>query len=126
MRSLIASVLLGLLIIWGSTAYTSGLEKISESLIIKNASVREYIKSEDYNQALYGIKDLRKSLEQNRGLLEMTGKHNETDEIEIGISELEVYTQAQKQDDALAKCSLIEFLLEHLPKNFKLRIENIL
>lgn len=126
MRSLIASVLLGLLIIWGSTAYTSGLEKISEGLIIKNASVREYIKSEDYNQALYGIKELRKSLEQNRGLLEMTGKHNETDEIEIGISELEVYTQAQKQDDALAKCALIDFLLEHLPKNFKLRIENIL
>ena len=126
MKSLIASVILGLMIIWGSTAYTSGLEKISENLSIKNTSIREYIKSKDYNLALNGIKELRELLEENRGLLEMTGKHNETDEIEIGISELEVYTQAQKQEDALAKCALIEFLLEHLPKNFKLRIENIL
>ena len=126
MKSLIASVILGLMLIWGSTAYTSGLEKISENLSIKNTSIREYIKSKDYNLALNGIKELRELLEENRGLLKMTGKHNETDEIEIGISELEVYTQAQKQEDALAKCALIEFLLEHLPKNFKLRIENIL
>ena len=47
MKSLIASVILGLMLIWGSTAYTSGLEKISENLSIKNTSIREYIKSKD-------------------------------------------------------------------------------
>ena len=37
-----------------------------------------------------------------------------------------IYTACQNKTDALAKAGALKLYLEHLPKNYKLKIENIL
>lgn len=126
MKSLIISLIIGALIVWGSVEYTSGLEKISGQLASDSREVRRLIESEQFGEALTGVDEIDFYLEQKRAVMDATGKHNEMDEIEMNLAELRVYTESGNKADALAKCDSLEFLFEHLPKNFKLRIENIL
>lgn len=126
MKSLILSLVIGALIVWGSTAYTGGLERISNRLANDAAEVRRLINEENFDEALHQIDDMRLFLEQKRTMMEATGKHDEIDEIEISLEELRAYTESGSQSDASARCAAVEFLFRHLPKNFKLRIENIL
>ena len=126
MKSLIISLIIGALIVWGSIEYTSGLEKISGQLVSDSQEVRRFIEDENFEEALLGVEEIGFYLEQKRAVMDATGKHNEMDEIEINLAELRTYTENGSKADALAKCASLEFLFEHLPKNFKLRIENIL
>lgn len=126
MKSVIISVIIGILLIWGSAEYTGGLEQISEEMLEVNNEVMNCIKAEDFDGALRGVDDLELYIEKKRKILGSTGKHNEMDEIEMHIAELVSFLKNGVKEDSFAKCSSLEFLIEHLPKNFKLRIENIL
>ena len=126
MKSLLVSLIIGALMVWGSAKYTVGLEKISGQLVSDSREVYRLLEENQYDEALLGLESIQFFLEQKRAIMEATGKHNEMDEIEMHLSELRVYTEAESKEDALAKCASVEFLFSHLPKNFKLRIENIL
>ena len=48
------------------------------------------------------------------------------DKIEMNISEVEGYINGEEQTDAVSHCRVLGFLFEHLPKNYKFKLENIL
>ena len=48
------------------------------------------------------------------------------DKIEMNISEVEGYINGGEQTDAVSHCRVLGFLFEHLPKNYKFKLENIL
>ena len=52
--------------------------------------------------------------------------HAELDNIEMNLAELKRYTEGEAHTDAISKSSVLDFLFAHLPKNYKLRLENIL
>ena len=52
--------------------------------------------------------------------------HGDLDKIESGIAELESYILHKIKPDALAKCNALDVLIRHMPKNHKLKIENVL
>lgn len=125
MKSLIISLLIGAAIIWGSAAYTSGLENVSEQLVSDCEKIRGLIDDGDFEGAFACTGEMSFYLEKKRAVMDATGKHDEIDEIEMNLAELSAYTAGGSKSDALAKCASLEFLFKHLPKDFRLRIENI-
>lgn len=126
MKSVVVSVIIAVIVIAGSLFYTRSLEKVSEELIEINKQVSERIEAEDYSGANSEIERLNEYLESRRAVLDAIGNHEEMDNIEMNLSELEEYTRGEKKTDALSKCRVLDFLFEHLPLNYKLKFENIL
>ena len=54
-----------------------------------------------------------------------TGNHQEIDNIEMSLAELKRYIEGHQKYDALAKSQVLDFLFHHLPKNSRLKTENI-
>ena len=52
--------------------------------------------------------------------------HTDLDKIEMGIAELKGYIEGEIKTDALAKCNSLDVMIRHMPKNYKLKIENVL
>ena len=126
MRSLVVSLIIGAAIIWGSVAYTARLESLSKEMLAVNSQIMDYIEHEEWDKADAKIQYLYKFVNERRMAMEATGDHEVLDKIEMNISELIAYNDAEMKADAMAKCQMLDFLIAHLPKNFKLKIENIL
>lgn len=126
MKGVIISVFIAVCIIVGSVAYTSHIGKVSDELGKINDEIMVCLDSEDYEQAAEKIKQLTDYLDKKRTLLAATGNHEEFDKIEMNISEMSGYTDGEKQTDAISRCKVLSFLFEHLPKNYEMKLENIL
>ncbi len=126
MKSVIISIAIAALIVAGSLFYTKNLEKVSEELRGINDKVSECIEGGDYFGADAEIDRLTAYFNSRRAVLDMIGDHEEMDKIEMNLYELTEYSRGQKQTDALSRCHVLDFLFEHLPLNYKLKLENIL
>lgn len=126
MRSLVVSLVIGVAIVWGSVAYTARLESLSKEMLAVNSQIMDYIEHEEWDKAEAKIQYLYNFVNDRRMAMEATGDHEVLDKIEMNISELIAYNDAEMKADAMAKCQILDFLITHLPKNFKLKIENIL
>lgn len=126
MRSLVVSIAIGIIMVAGSIFYTQHLENLSEQMLEINESIGRSIHENNFESASIKTEELHKLMDGKRMVMEATGNHEELDEIEMNLFELESYIDAKNSADAAAKCNVLEFLIEHLPKNFKLKIENIL
>lgn len=126
MKGVIISVFIAVCIVVGSVAYTSHIGKVSDELGKINDEIMVCLDSEDYEQAAEKIKQLTDYLDKKRTLLAATGNHEEFDKIEMNISEMLGYTDGEKQTDAISRCKVLSFLFEHLPKNYEMKLENIL
>lgn len=126
MKSVVVSVIIAAIVVAGSLFYTRSLEKVSEELIEINEQISQYIEAEDYSGANSEIERLSAYLDSRRAVLDAIGDHEEMDNIEMNLSELEEYAKGEKKTDALSRCHVLDFLFEHLPLNYKLKLENIL
>ena len=126
MKGVIVSLCIAAAIVAGSAAYTSHTKKVSRELSEINAVVMESLENGDYDSAAEEIEKLGGYLEKKRAILSATGNHEELDKIEMNISEMSGYADGQQQTDAIAHCRVLDFLFEHLPKNYELKLGNIL
>lgn len=126
MKSVVISVIIAVVIVAGSLLYTNNLEKVSGELSEINENISELLEAEDYAGASAEIEHLMFYLDRERSILAATGNHEELDKIEMNLSELSEYAKGEKQTDALSSCRVLGFLFEHLPLNYKLKLENIL
>lgn len=126
MKSVVVSVIIAVIVVAGSLFYTRSLERVSGELIEINKQISERIEAEDYSGANSEIERLTEYLDSRRAVLDAIGDHEEMDNIEMNLSELEEYAKGEKKTDALSRCRVLNFLFEHLPLNYKLKLENIL
>lgn len=126
MKGVVISAVIAVLLVVGSMAYTRHIESVSQELGEINDAIIAALKQEDYEYAAEGVKELKEYLDSHRAILEATGNHEELDKLEMNISELSEYVGGGEQTDALSNCRVLDFMFEHLPKNYELRWENIL
>lgn len=126
MKSVVISLVIAVIIVGGSLLYTNHLEKVSEDFSAINENISRLLETEEYSSASSQIEHLISYLDRKRPMLAATGNHEELDKIEMNLSELAEYAKGEKQTDALSSCRVLGFLFEHLPKNYKLKLENIL
>ena len=126
MKSVIAALTLILAVIIGGLAYTSSLVEVSDELSEMNAAVQSSLENNYTENAEHQIEQMRGYLEDKETVLSAMGDHDELDEIKINIAELEQYVKGEMKTDALAKSEVIEFLFEHMPENYRLKLRNVL
>ena len=126
MKGVIISLCIAIVLVVGSIAYTNHIDSVSEEFAQMNQRVIEALEAEDYETAKTETEKMEKYLDKKSTVLAATGNHEELDNIEMNLSELSGYVDGGKQTDALAHCNVLGFLFEHLPKNYKLKLENIL
>lgn len=126
MKSMIISVILMAAVLCGSTWYTSKLKDVSESLGELNNEVQSDLNSGDMTGATEKIDKMNDFLNEHEQVLEIMGDHDEIDKIRMSMAELYRYTKGGMQTDAMSKSEVLGFLYEHLPDNYKLKVENVL
>ncbi len=126
MKSFLVSLLIGAIVVAGSVFYTSRIEKVSGVLVKSNRDIINYLKEEDYKKAAEVTRNMAEYVDKEKLSLAIIMDHTDLDKIEMGLAELEGYVVGEVQTDALAKCSMIDVMLRHMPKNYKLKLENIL
>ena len=126
MKSVFVALGIGFAIVIGSLAYTEHLENVSEQLLIYNRELTERLKQEDLKKAEESLDIIEGFLQQRRTVLDSMGKHGNLDEIEKNMIELRSYIECNAIKEAMTKNKSLEFLFDDLPRNFHVRIENIL
>ncbi|MCD8179895.1 MAG: DUF4363 family protein [Firmicutes bacterium] len=126
MKGVIISICIAAVIAAGSAAYTKHIENVSDELGEISGQITEHLESGDYAAAAEMARLLGEYLDRERTVLAMTGNHEEIDKIEMNISEMTEYIDGGQRTDALSRCRVLNFLFEHLPKNYEMRWENIL
>lgn len=126
MKSVIVSAMLIAAVVFGSAVYMRVMENVSAELGSINSRVSQRLSEEDFAGASAEIERLEAFLDEKEAVLSAMSDHEEIDNIEMNISELKRYAEGGSRTDALSKSAVLDFLFEHLPKNYRLRLENIL
>ena len=126
MKSFIISLAIAALLIAGGIFNIAHIEKISADLYGINAEIAEALRNEEYELAQSKIPELERTVTNYEPFCATLENHEEVDAIESNIAELKIYTESRHQSDALAKSNVLAFLFEHLPKNSRIKLENIL
>ena len=126
MKSFIVALCIGVIMVGGCVLYMMEVEDISDELKNLNKKIIESVKTEEYREAEQRLKKLSEYFEGKIIMLAATGNHTELDQIQIYISQVDEYIKEEQKGDALAFCESLDIMFCHLPKNYRLRPENIL
>jgi len=126
MKGVWISLSIAAAVIIGSIVYTNHIDNVSQELCGINDRIMVHLETENYSDAAYEAEKLSEYLEKKRTVLDATGDHDELNKIEINISEMSGFIEGEQQFDAISKCMVLDFMFSHLPRNYKLKLENIL
>ena len=126
MKSFITSLVIAAFILAGSIAYGMHIDKISSELMSINERLTDALEMEDFDKAEEVTNEVQAYFDKKRAMLGATDNHEVLDKIEINIQELYSYVEGRQKADSLSRCRVLGYLYEHLPKNYKLKFENIL
>ena len=126
MRSFIVSLLIGAFLITGSILYTKNMERISSEMIECNDIIYSLISEGNYDEAVTLVDSLKNYMDRKSVMLAAIDNHEEIDKIENSLAQLEQYILQKSQADSLALSKALDVHLQHLPKNYRLKLENIL
>lgn len=126
MKSLIIAIIIATLIIFGGVYATEKLSDVSEYLIDLCEQTTKKIEEDDFEMAKSLADEMKKCVDDNYNMFATSIDHNEIDKIEMNINQMQVYIDKHQKADALAFANVLTGLFEHLPKDYKLKIENIL
>lgn len=126
MKSVITVIIMAAALIGGGIIYMNRLHSVSEELIRMNGEIEEAVKNDRFDDASYKIDELYGYLDEKEPYFEAFGDHEELDKIKMNLAELDEYIAADYKTDAAAKVKVLDFLFNHLPKNYQLKMENIL
>ena len=126
MKSFITSLVIAAFIVAGSIVYGMHIDKISSELVSINTRLTDAIEADNFVQAEEISDEVKSYFTKKRAMLGATDNHEVLDKIEINMQELFSYVEGRQKTDALSRCRVLGYLYEHLPKNYKLKFENIL
>lgn len=126
MKSFILVITIAAAIVASSLLYSGHMEKISAELLEKNQKVIECIEVEDYPNAAALAAELEDYIEAKRPFLAATIDHSKLDNIDTYVSQMKKYVQTGQKADSLSNCEVLQILMSRLPRDYMLRLENIL
>ena len=126
MKGVWISLCIVAIMVGGSVLYTKHIDKVSYELGEMNDRVMESLEDKEYDEAANEARKLAEYLAQKRTVLDATGNHEELNKIEMSVSEMTGYIEGEQCIDAISKCMVLDFMFSHLPRNYKLKLENIL
>lgn len=126
MKSVIVALLILTVIIGGSIIYTNNLDEVSKNLVSKNDKLYTLISEEKFEEASVLLSELDEEINKKRLLLASVIDHTEIDKITLNIAQAKAYVNEKKREDSLSFVSGLDSMFSHIPKNYHVKIENIL
>ena len=96
------------------------------SLVLKNDKLYTLISEEKFDEASKLLSELDDEIDEKRILLASVIDHTELDKIVLNIAQAKAYVSEHKKDDSLSYVSGLDSMFSHIPKNYHVKIENIL
>lgn len=125
MKSLIIAIIISVIIIGGAIFCSRSVENLIGGLLQINQAMMEDIKKENYESASRRIDEISKTVEDNAVILSSYLDHNEVDKIELQIAQIEAYIDEEEKAMALASGNTLGMLFYRLPRDYRVRLENI-
>lgn len=126
MRSFIIALVIAGLIAGGTVFSTYRIEVVSRKILDDNKKVVDAVNEEDYKKAKDLAQHMAEYVDDKKMSLSLIMDHGDLDKIEQGVAELQGYIEGEAKFDSIAKCKFLDVLIRHLPRNYKLKIENVL
>ena len=126
MKTFVVSLMIAAVIITGSICYDIYLKHITKDMNNFNQEIIQAISDDNYEEAEQAIQRLFSFIDEKKIALASTMDHSSIDNIEKNLAELDAYVLGNQKIDALAKCQIMHVLFDHFPKNYTLKLENIL
>lgn len=126
MKTFFVSISIGILVVAMSVFYTYRLEKVSDSLVSDNKELIEVLENDDFESAEKIAEKMEDYINKKKTVLAIFVNHEDLDKIEFAMAELRGYVECRIKADAISKCVSLDVLLRHMPKNYKLKVGNVL
>lgn len=126
MKSFFLALILGITIFAGGMLLSNKINTITSSIGEKNKQLYSALELKDQKIAKDTLHEAEKEFKKYKVLLEATSDHEELLRIELEYAAIGEFISEDQFGDALASCSEIELLINHLPSNFEIKAENIL
>ena len=126
MKSFWAAVVIAVLLIGGGILFNMNIDHVTEELAEKEEKITALIEKGNFPDAKKEIDELKKYIDDKMIVLASVVDHKNIDEIELCVAEMEGYTKEKSRTEAIAKCKKLEHLINHLPINYSVTLQNIL
>ena len=123
MKTFFGAVVIGVLLIVGGVFFDLCIKNFSYEIMEKNKIVETDIFSPE---ALEKVEEIEKGLENKRILLASIINHGSIDDIETCVTELKGYLCEGNYIEATVRCQKLMLLLERLPNQYGVSLQNIL
>lgn len=126
MKSFIVSVIIAVIVVAWSLFFVNQIEDFSVKLGVDLEGIVLALGREDYSSAGKLAKEMGDYVDEEKLRLAAMLDHTLLDKIETDIAELRGFIECEVKNDAIAKCRVLDVQIRHMPKNHKLKLENIL
>ena len=123
MKTFISAVIIGILLVAGSTISDMCIKGFSEEMTEVNRSIMLNDSPKDAGRS---VAQMEKLLEERRIILAGIINHVSIDEIENCITEIKGYMNTGEEAEARARSYKLDLLLERLPEEYGVSVQNIL
>lgn len=126
MRSTICAVIILVFIVAGGILSTKALENFSSELYTLTNNVYTFSLMGDYEEAEKNLDKVDSLIEEKKVLIGSMIDHVEFEKIELNFQKLRVYVKERIPMQIKTYCRILDYQIELLPKDYKLKAENIL
>lgn len=126
MKSFWVAVVIAVLLIGGGILFNQNIDHVTREMSCKEEKITALIKERDFKAAEKEINGLKKYIDEKMIVLASVVDHKNIDDIELCVAEIEGYVKEKDKAEALTRCKKLEHLINHLPINYRVTLQNIL
>lgn len=126
MKSFIAAVVIGVLLIGGGIMFNKNIDLVTREMSGKEERITAMIEKNNFQGAEKEIDSLSRYVDEKMIVLASVIDHTFIDDIELCMAEIKGYVGQKDKSAAVARCKKLEHLIGHLPINYKVTLQNIL
>ena len=126
MKSFWAAVVIAVFLIGGGILFNKNIDNVTREMLDKEEKITKLIENKSFDEAKDEIDELSSYIDEKMIVLASVADHKNIDEIELCVAEIEGYAKEEDRAEAMSKCKKLEHLINHLPVNYKVTLQNIL
>lgn len=126
MKTFIIAIVIAALLVGGGLVFNFSIDGIADELMAECDKISEQIDTNSFDEALENISKMADYMDDKKIVLASIINHENIDDIELCISELKGYADKKIAVEAHVRCRKLKHLLEHLPANYTVTLQNIL
>ena len=126
MKSLVTAVIIAAAVVGGSWIYTAKIDSIAKEMALMNEEITNAAEQADFDTAQKTASDLNEYIKKNHTAVAAFMDHAELEKIEMNLTRLICYLNEKNISNSILYSKLLEKLIDHLPENYKVSVQNVL